>query len=350
MNICIVTVYDSINCGSYLQAYALGTYLRNIGNNVFYYRRVKTKDSTSSISFQIKRTISKFVKNSVGAAFRYVCSIREFRKCLINFEIVDEQTDLFKLTDCIVLGSDTIWNIQSEYFLKNMSIFWGEKFTDKKVISYAASIANTTESEIRHQSLAVSALKKISSISVRDDYTFDVIKRISNRDIFLTCDPTLLLTPDDYKGLLVARHKYEYIYVYSFETLSKEIAQKLTAFAKENNLHILNGGSTNKPSYCSDASVVSPFRFLTDIYYARFVVTDTFHGTVFSLLFNKQFAVINREKTKVNEFLKQYDLENRIVNEDNLDQCMRCKLNFEYVNMKIAENRLYSQKFLNNNL
>lgn len=314
MKVCIVTVYNSINSGSYWQAFALGWKLEQLGHKVCYYKREAADGSSNSKKSQVIQMVKTLLKYGAGAAIKYGQMVSEFQKCEKRFSVVDNDQSLNAI-DCFILGSDTIWNLQSEYFKKNYDIFFGRRFLPKRVVSFAASLANTTKEEFASIPELSDIVNHWDAIGVRDTRTKEIISDFSHHNVFLVCDPTLLLDLNDYKRWVHKPDESKYIFVYAFERLSRNQAEELVSFAKENQLIIINGGARPKPWYCDKTIVNSPDLFLDYMYYAEYVVTDTFHGTAFSINFKKNFAVAYRNKKKVIDLLHQMDLDDRLVTE-----------------------------------
>lgn len=215
------------------------------------------------------------------------------------------------------MGSDTIWNLDSKYFQDNYKKYFGGIFEEKIVASYAASIANTSFEKISKYEDIPEMLENLKGISVRDQKSLDVISQLTNKKIDIVCDPTVLLCKDDYKKLIKDEPiEKDYIFLYLFDRLNEKQIKRLKEFAQKRNLKIISGN--NKLAYCDKEVINLPYNFLKYMYNATYIITDTFHGTVFSSNLEKQFVVINREKQKVNNFLKQIGLERRII--DNSDE------------------------------
>ena len=107
MNVCIVTVYNSENCGSFWQAYALGKYIEMMGHNVTYLKRScigTSHDIRKTIEFSVKAT----VKGRIGRVRRYIRTYRSFEKAIQNFPV---REDIESDVDYVIYGSDTIWEL-----------------------------------------------------------------------------------------------------------------------------------------------------------------------------------------------------------------------------------------------
>ena len=341
MKTCIVTVYDSINCGSYWQAIALGDVLRQMGCEVQYLRR-NQKGASSSTSTRIRAILSNCWHGRFAVAGRYLLAVKKFRRFQSKLNIVDETDGI----DCFVLGSDTIWNMDSRYFREHASTYWGIDFFPRKTITYAASAANTKAEKISKE--LHDAVGKLYAVSVRDQHTRELVKDDTDKEVRTVCDPTLLLRKSDYQKYIGSNtEKKGYVYLYLNAPLSRTQSDELKAFCRDKGLSIINGFTYNKPDYCDKCIVAEPKSFLTYMFYADYIVTDTFHGTVFSVNFNKPFVSLTRGKNKVKEFLDICGLADR-GHEDDAGMVGKLSLPIDYapVNAEISALREKSLSYL----
>lgn len=316
MKICIVTVYNSINSGSFWQARALEITLQKLGIEVVYLKRKNTINSSSSRINQMAILCKRLLTKGFNEMLTQYNVYKGFKKANKVFEIIPNKEMYFKDIDLFILGSDTIWNLDVKFFEKNYRIFFGGIFKDKKVISYAASIANTHIEKLKEHKDIPMMLDNMKAISVRDEQTYKVINELSKNDIELVCDPTLLLTKKDYMEMENKPKDKNYIFMYLFSKLTNEQIEDIRNFAKSNGLKIID--VNNSYTYRDKDIINTPNNFLNYMLYADFIVTDTFHGTVFASNFQKRFVVVNKNKKKVNNFLKMINLESRLVNNDGI--------------------------------
>ena len=337
----IVTVYNSINSGSFWQAKSLEIYYTKKGFDVYYYKR-NNNGSSYSVWSQLK-TYTKYILNLKFNKFiTSLKSYMRFRQEIKNFNIIDQE--LFKYMDIIVLGSDTIWNLDVNYFLKNKKIYFGDIFNNRNIITYAASSGNTNLLKYDYLDLKKS-VSHWSKISVRDEYTKKLISKYTTKNIKLVCDPTMLLDKTDYLNY-VKRKKYNnrYIFVYLFRRLSKNQNIILKEYAKKNGLIIINGTVAN--NYYDKQFINSPSDFVCNMMNADYILTDTFHGTVFSVIFRKQFIVVDRNKNKIKDLLKRIDLKERISSIDNDNLIFKNNIEYSKIEKKINHYISVSKKYL----
>lgn len=348
MKICIVTVYDSINSGSFWQAHTLGQELRMQGHEVYYYKR-KTNGASSSLSAKIKTIAQMLSRRQLAEAVNYIQKLRLFNKANKDFVVIDSTCPSYKEIDCFILGSDTIWDLSSNYFRKHKAVFWGDVFHGRKVISYGGSIANS-DAHLLDDNYYSYNIKHWNAISVRDTHTLNALSRLTNQTIHLVCDPTLLLTESYYKDICQVQTG-NYIFLYVFKKLKSNQDKQLREFADKNNLKIICGTKRKTSNEIDELVINGPYNFMKHMLGAKYIITDTYHGTIFSTNFNKQFVVINHNFIKINDFLSLVGLTNRIVDEDsNLLNTIATPIDYGHANKIIEEMRQYSIAFLKNNL
>lgn len=348
MKVCIVTAYNNMNSGSHWQAYALGQILKMQGHEVYYYKREK-KGTASSFIVQLNNIARKLFHLRFLETRDYIKRIISFKKTGKIFSIIDSSSILYNDIDYFILGSDTIWNLDSPYYNKNKTTFWGDIFFNKNIISYAGSIANT-KTEMLADSFYSNSINKWKSISVRDTYTKNLFSKLTTKQVHLVCDPTLLLPEKHYRGICKPKTR-NYIFLYLFKKLNHNQDIQLRAFANKYGLEIICGTRRDISSQTDTYIINNPYNFMAYMLGAKYVVTDTYHGTIFSVNFNKQFVVINRDLTKIQDFLLNVSLADRIIDcESELDYTISKLINYDLANQKIQELRSYSLKYLEDSL
>lgn len=305
----IINYHRALNYGAVLQAYALQQSLFNLGydNAIIDYNspaikkqyKLKFPSSVKNIKFnlayllRIKRAVrfKKFRKNNLVMT----------KQC--NIKSIDNYGSLFKN---VIVGSDQVWNLPTNNFDLNYLL----KFVNSasKKISYAASMGKSTVSESEVKAFT-NNLKEFSHISVREQKAKELLSGLYKQDISVHLDSVFLLDKSNWKSIIGKAPNEKYVLVYQLiksETLLK-YAREL---AKTYNCKIfiisksLSGSLYNKNGII-DKSNCGPQEFLSLLYYAEHVVTNSFHGTAFSVIFNKKFNV---------EFVKSADVNSRFTN------------------------------------
>lgn len=331
MLIGIITIHRLYNYGSNLQAFALQHYIEE----KFGYR-------VEIIDYLFP---NKYHKNSVSCLKR----IRRFwgqvksdifqRKLILKYRFKKFQKAYYHLTpsnykskdsleraklkyDLFITGSDQVWNPNT---LKNDPImFCSFAPAEIRRISFGASFS-TTNYPIEYKESAKILLDKYSHIGVREKSALNVLKSIGVKSTIpqvCTCDPTLLLDKKDYHQLSVkSRIHYEkkYILVYKLGySYNPEPAMSsiIEEAKKVLNIDVLVVGHPLRFVYKGKAKFlegVGPHEFLWLFEHATYVITSSFHGTVFSLIYRKPFASIipgkENEDNRILDFLKICHLE-----------------------------------------
>ena len=325
MKIAIMTVPFNNNYGGFLQAYALKTVLNNMGHStIFIMRRRNRPDRYINLKrwilgrdkhlyylddihlYRISKYTRKFQKKYLYPYTKDYYDSESLNECR-NMDI-----------DCFIAGSDQCWRYR--FAPQNTDDFFFNflKGSGKKRISYAASLG-TAELEYDEQMLqkCKSLLSEFSAISVRESSGADLLINYFNvnpDNVKTTLDPTLLLTPDTYRELFknIKREKKDYIFSYILDDDSNKTALLLSV-SQELNLPIVSQKA--QVGNVRDLKTIEPVElWLSRIYHSSFVVTDSFHGCVFSILFNKPFIVYGnpgRGLARFNSLLKLFALESR---------------------------------------
>lgn len=350
MKICIVTVYDSINCGSYWQAFVLGHVLEKKGHTVLYLKRAH-QNSSNSIRYQMITYIKRCIAFGTKDANTGIKNFIEFRRLHKMFKTITADDALGdKDVEAIILGSDTIWDMEEYYFSENFPVYWGEIFFNKTILPYAASCGNTKGIDESLKDRMIRCINSWNKIGVRDNSTRELILPFTDRTINVVLDPTLLLKKEQYSEIahLGDRdHKGKYLLLYIFNKIPDAVAKEIRNFAETKGLTIV--ALTHSFGIGEVRANNHPHAFINAFYYADYVITDTFHGTAFSINFNKQFLVIDEGKNKIHEMLQSLNLEERLWNVEDLSQIYnlsRLTIDYSVVNRCLEKNREKSYQFL----
>lgn len=343
MKIGIISVYKTHNCGSFLQAYALKRILVDMNHDVYFVPYYMFDNSLLDVLFQCFKSFLKCRFDLVNFMLRRYLA---FRRVIKKFF---QRSASWKSSDLFIFGSDTLWNFENLFFLQRKKFFLGN-WTSKKKIAFSVSVGSSDYSKFLIDDDIIYGLKKFNQISVRDEFSLNFVKHLSNRDdIFETLDPTMLLKPEEYFFENVNAPEGKYIFVYHFGKYSDVLQKELINFAVIKKIRIINMGT---PAVFADENVVNdPFKFVQYIKNADFVFTNTFHGCVFSILFNKQFVTDGFAKKKVETLLTKFELDDRILYNDNeFSNKMESPIEYKSVNTCIEDYRNKSLAFLTNNL
>ena len=344
MKVGIVTVHNSHNCGSYLQAEALRTFIKELGYDA---RFVKNKiHPQSKLSYKLMMSFKYYLKGQFKKATAIAKSGFLFRKARKNFTYFKS----FEGPEACVFGSDTIWNMESVHLTSQWEHYFGKKFNGKK-IAYAPSIGPSTVESVTEKENLCSCLKDFDFFSVRDENTYKVVSTVvgDNADITYVVDPTMLMPKPFYEGIASECNDENFILFYYFGIPDKAYMDEIKKYAKEKGKKIICFGDN-----ISQADKNIPFTPLEMMAYyskADLIITNTFHGNVFSLIFNKPFVNIDAGKAKVDDLLKSFDLSMRTAySADDFERISNESVDFEAVNEMLAEMRKMSGEYLENAL
>lgn len=312
MNLAIITLNDNNNYGNRLQNYALQIFLQKYKNNV------------DTIWYEEKINFELNYKINLKAIIKFIINKNDYRKKIKKYYIVDKIRlynikkfsdkyinikyiikDLDRLDneyDYFIVGSDQVWN--PNFWLKkyNHDNVRFLKFVSKeKRIAYAASIAIPEISKDKKQ-FFYDSLNEMKAISMREKAGADLVKKLIGRDIPVVVDPTILLSKEEWQKIEMVPEWYKgekYILTYFLGNPSPVIEK----IAKKNNWKIYN--LMDKDNFNLYTSRVEEFIYLTN--YAQLVVTDSFHASVFSILMNTPFLVVNRQEIGMADMTSRID-------------------------------------------
>ncbi len=340
MNIGIVTVWYSENYGSFWQAKSLGDYLKKEAS-VFYMNSIN-KESSHSLKYLSSVLLKNVLKGNLKDSLKIIKKYREFDVLLDEFEIID-MNNLDNI-DLLVFGSDTLWDMKSKYFRESSNLFWGIDFDTRKV-AYAPSVANSSVVDLENMGFVQKALKQFCDLSVRDDYSKNVIENFTKLTVHKVCDPTLLFEKDHYIRLSKPINKENYILVYLFDDIDNEDSIEIIKYAKSESLRIIALG--RKLNWADITVYPDPYEFLSYFNNAEIVITNTFHGAIFSLIFERNFISYGKNKNKVKHLLNDYNLSGRLKDTgQSTSDLLNSEIDYENIRFIKDKIRLSSQKFI----
>lgn len=316
MKIYIITCNRVHNYGAVLQSYALQHYLRVKGHQAilidYFPPYMACKQSVLYCGSYSDRNI--FVKllyiiykSPVSIFAKYI--FKRFRsRCLIStrrvYKHVNELVRIGDAADLYICGSDQIWNPRTG-FGKDPAYFLRFVKNKHKRCSYAASIGNTNRLESDDIALLGRQIEYIGNISVREKSAKEFLHSRFGVESVLASDPVFLLDRADWVKLAHnsrCRTNDGYILIYPMITEPEGMYVKAVEYAKRYNLKIYSiTKSPRYKRYCDRRfQFASPEDFIKLILDAAVVVTNSFHGTAFSIICHKQFFIF-RESGEINE-------------------------------------------------
>ena len=333
MKIKTLTTYDVYNYGASLQAYALQTYLTNLGNDVeiinyqpeyltrkYNYKWVNPESRMShNVVTRSAYRIMKYLQRQTTLGrkrkfdeFNHKILKETKHKYLTYSELCQNPPE----ADLYIAGSDQIWNVF--YETGRDPAFYFDFVKEGTKVSYAASFSylNIDNENLERIKKSLSTFK---AVSVREYQGLEILNKIGIQGTWVL-DPVFLLSVDKWKTLMSDFKKTEpYLLIYDFEgnSLLKKFAKN---YAKHKKLKIYSITDTYPKLYADkNFNNAGPREFLSLIYNCDAFISNSFHGTAFSIMFHKPVFVFNRHRHKVNSrmqsLMKQFDLEKCIIND-----------------------------------
>ncbi|MCR5671528.1 MAG: polysaccharide pyruvyl transferase family protein [Butyrivibrio sp.] len=351
MKIAILSMQKIINYGSVLQAYSLKKMLEKVSGEKVFFMDID-EDNKISVDMPVKdRDDYKAPKRKLGP-FEFIKKRVMFLKqkkqafpMITKFMEEEFDTPLDEDYDLVVVGSDEVFKSTDSIRLQ----LYGDIKNAKTKVTYAASCGSAVAEGIPDDKKEIvrRALENYSKMSVRDKGTHDYIKALYDGEIVYNLDPVLA------GNLYSIQHKpvdlKNYLIVYAYNNRfndEKEIAQ-IKSFAKKHGLKTVCFGGVL--TWCDKYIAVPPLRLLDYFYYADYVVTDTFHGTIFSIINRIQFCSFIRptNQNKLGDLLERMGLSDRLISKgDDLEEKLTQKIDYDRVEKVLDAERKKSLEYL----
>lgn len=377
----IVSCYFKNNYGSMLQAYATKKILDNnnipnetinIDNNIDFKKGKRKYYLTQIFNFNfikskfgmVKLKLDKKIVKGLGKniAIR-TKKYNEFRREFNLSKSVSTYDELNKMVkekySDILVGSDQLWlpvNVVADYYTLN----WVPEDVNK--ISYATSFGVSLIPK-KYNDLYKKFLSRIDHLSIREDSGVKLAKYVANVDGKLVCDPTILLTKEEWEEVAIKDRIIEDKYILCYFLGSNINHRKFAERLKEKTGYkIVSLNHADEYVKYSDKFAdiipydIGPKEWINLIKNAEYVCTDSFHGTVFSLLFNKIFFNFRRYNDKakagtnsrLDSLLNIVEVSNEriLTGTEDIETVLKYKINFNKVNKNLDNFRKESKKWL----
>jgi hypothetical protein len=375
-NVWIITRRAGYNFGSSLQAYAMQAIIKKLKFNC---------EIIDYDEYRLRWKIRPFIHDLIFLGMRIFSPItkRIFSSPFIKFKKRDIQRSKFDLFDknnynltaksysnsasikkdmhniyAVVCGSDQIWS--PLLFDETMFLDFVQTKNIKK-ISYAPSfgVSKLNDNKKTYQTL----LSSFDSLSIREDKGAEIIKDLTGKDVDVVLDPTLLLSRDDWDSLIddkpIINEPYVLCYLLGHENIPKEFIDELSI--KESVKIVCVSMYYNRVVISEDAIVlddIGPSEFLNLIKNSSFVCTDSFHGSIFSIIYQKQFFCFERfekddsknQNSRIYSLLINHALGDRLLGRNQKHETTMSLINYDLVNEKLKHSSMKSLQFLENSL
>lgn len=378
MKIGILTLPLHANYGGILQCYALQMVLRNMGHDVTLLSSALSSDK-DMLKWRIKNSwkyvadvlfgydytylptkkeecilhqhVSRFVTDHIGSRTKPLHTAEEYRRQCLN--------DGF---EALVVGSDQVWRPQYTSSIVDYYLKFVEKDNMIKRVAYAASFGTDEwEYTLEETQECRRLIKRFDAVSVREEGAVNLCKEYYGIDTIQTLDPTMLLERADYESLVALENEKEspgtlFCYVLDPTGEKQQLENELST-----SLSLIPFGCMPTKScrvrehvrrHIEECVYPPVTRWIRSFMDAEMVITDSFHGCVFSILFNKPFWVIaneNRGKARFNSLLKMFELQDRMIRPGTHPDWHKT-IDWSRVNKIHQEMKRLSIDFLENNL
>lgn len=348
----IMSMQRISNYGSFMQSYFLSETLEEI-----------FKDEIGFVDYRVEKPIveSKSIDKLNYSSFLEKLHVKYigFKYKMLNKYIwLPKYLNVKKINYAkpqnLIIGSDEVFNCtQSSPKVGFSRELFGKGFENSNVISYAASFGFTTEERLLKYNIydeVQELLKNFKAISVRDDNSKEIVTKLTGNSPEKNVDPVVIGDIERYVKGKVKYKKYVILYAYSAR-ISPEEANDIKKYAKVKGYKIISIGAYQK---CADANlVIDPFKVLNYFKNAECIITDTFHGTIFSAKFHKKFITLVREtnKNKLGDLLKTLKLESREVkNFKNIEKMMEKTIDYTRFDEVVDSERKKTYMYLKENI
>lgn len=364
MKIGIITWFKFLNYGTILQAVSLANYVTSLGHEVYLldYPISGGRDGIFNLRDLKKRTVKFFSDHLEEKVYRNSIEKKKQRyhnfyesRCNIagGLKTKKEFIDYCNNLDLIICGSDQIWNPNwySDFYFANFD----EIHTPK--ISYGSSIGVESIPDMLCGTYEDS-IRKFSRVAVREKSLQRELKDKFNINAIHVIDPVCLLEEDQWKSIIKKNSfsfKKRYVVCY-FLSDNKNYWAASRKFAQKNNLalQIIPMTIHSKWMRGNKKMDIGPMEFLSIISNAEYILTDSFHATMFSIIFKKQFYVFERfepskrdsQNSRITDLLIELNLYDRLLKYNSRDVSNLKNIDFEKVNAYLEQLTNESKKYL----
>lgn len=306
----IVTITGEANIGNSLQNYALSTLVQH-----FKYRTItllRPFSSPDNLKIIVKTFVKQILKYNNDLSWRRY-RFNHFRRKYIEVEkaLLSEAKEINALKyDGFIFGSDQIWNMNLGITSK-LDFFFGTFAPKEKKIAYSASIG-TDFIPAEYETYFTNAIRDFAYISVREEKAAQLIEQYTGRKVPVTLDPTLLLSCREWLKIS-KRPKYiakseKFVLVYFLGAVPDTAKQLLDDVCRQYNLRQIdlysewcvgNEELLKNRTFKENEYFTNPSEFIWLISHCSLMVTDSFHGSVFSILFQKPFRCFDRQESGI---------------------------------------------------
>ena len=346
--VAILTINDDNNYGNRLQNYATQEFLKKENLEVETVENYGKETEINYLKRKIKNIIKKFL--FFVPKFKRYNKFKKFNKNIkysrIHIKNAESEKKINSIYDSFFTGSDQVWNPT----FGRMSDIDFLTFADKKKRNSFSASFGISEIPQDLKEYYREKLNELNHISVRENRAKEIIDEITNRkDTEVLIDPTMLL--DSYEWDKIAKkpsqkkNSKKYILNYFLGEISDERKKEINRIAQENDCEIINLLDKKDKYYKT-----GPSEFLWLEKNAFLICTDSFHSSVFAIIYNKPFIVFNREddlknmNSRLETLLSKFELQNRYYNGKITDNLL--KIDYQNTYKKLEKEKEKADKFI----
>ena len=359
MKIGIISMQRVPNYGSFLQAMGLKSLLEKLGHEVVF---IDYKPGLPVVPYSKWELINYYLGSIPAIAwcrdwFRY--NIQGKKKFVYAYRLdylkqlgVTYCHNYHENVDIAIIGSDEVFNcLQKGANVGFSPMLFGKGVSAKKVISYAASFGYADIGGFEKYGVKEKVkqyLTAFANLSVRDQHASETVFKLTGIEPEVNLDPVLIADYNLPEKMLPYKD-YVILYTYKTRKYTNDEIETIKTFCKKHQKKLVSIG--NSQPWIENQVLAEPLEMLAYIRNADFIITDTFHGTVFSIKYNKQFATLVRpdNTNKLYDLLNRLKKKDRIIKTfDELDELFEQPVDYVETNAIIESEKKHTRQYLEN--
>ena len=360
INAGIMSMQRILNYGSFLQAFALREILSGLGCKVKFVDYHVGKNLIESKTSGVKRKYIKVadtlkIRVHLKDKIKFIKYKKNFAKKYYSYLGIQNVYNYNPSLDILFIGSDEVFNcVQNNPNVGFSPELFGANNRARKVVSYAASFGSTTAEAMKLHGIYDEIKKyllKFDRMSIRDKSSYNIICNMTGKKPEYHFDPVLIYNFTEKCNIVPAISENSYLILYGYNgRFSIDECNCIVRFAKKRGLKIYCIGGLQH--YCDKFIDCSPLEVIAYFQNADYVVSDTFHGTIFSVITHRKFATVVREgpngnNQKLTSLLEDLNLKNRLLtNEDDFEKVLTVDIDYESVDKILQRERLRTEEYL----
>ncbi|RIX52627.1 polysaccharide pyruvyl transferase family protein [Paenibacillus nanensis] len=362
MKICTITCHRVYNHGASLQAYGLMKYLKNSGHDVEiidyrpeylsnHYRLSNVANPRWEKNRLLKWTYLTLKLPGRLISLRRKKAFDRFDKKYLSitdtcYRTNDELKQKPPAAEAYICGSDQIWNSLHQNG-KDPAFYLDFAPSQKIKASYAASFATDSIAEPLKK-VVKERVERLDGVAVREKSGVKILRDLGIHRAITVLDPVFLLDQTEWDKISSGSYKEDYILIYDFD--NSELIKKIALELKELTGYKIYCVNPGKQRYADKMfRYVGPDSFISLIRDAKFVVSNSYHAAVFSLIYEKDFVIVNRTEainTRMRDLLDDLNLNSRLTNHEYKAEELLKKIDYSVVKEMIKTKKMSSKSYL----